>query len=87
MKEIVMSPEFEELPKSLIVEIVRSSLSQPNMALPLSLSSSQLAEPSDCELFTPWLQSLISQAHNMRTTSYIGVVFILATVMNNCWTH
>lgn len=47
MKEIVMSSEFEGLPKALIVEIMRSSLSQPTLALPMSSSSGQLVETSD----------------------------------------
>ena len=48
-KDIVMSSEFEELPKSLIVEIVRSSLNQPNMHVPMSGSSSQLGDTPDCK--------------------------------------
>ena len=48
-KDIVMSTEFEELPKSLIVEIVRSSLNQPTMALPSSSSSTQLVDAPDCK--------------------------------------
>ncbi|XP_067940064.1 leucine-zipper-like transcriptional regulator 1 [Watersipora subatra] len=46
-KEIVMSTEFEELPKSLIVEIVRSSLNQPVMMLALSGSTGQLTDAPD----------------------------------------
>lgn len=44
MKEIVMSSEFEDLPKSLIIEVMRSSLTQPAIGLPSSSSSNQLAE-------------------------------------------
>lgn len=44
MKEIVMSSEFEELPKSLIIEVMRSSLTQPTIGIPASSSSNQLTD-------------------------------------------
>jgi len=47
MKEVVMSADFEELPKTLIVEVVRSSLTQSSMGLTSSGSSTQLTEIPD----------------------------------------
>lgn len=50
MKEIWMSSEFEELPKSLIIEVMRSSLIQPTInSLHSTAAAGQAADSKEGE--------------------------------------
>lgn len=53
MKEIWLSSEFEQLPKSLILEVMRSSLTQPTVSsLSSSSSASQSSENREGECYS-----------------------------------
>jgi len=73
MKAIVMSSEFEELPKSLLVEVIRTSMTQP--ALSSSHSSNQIndLQESECIAFS---HSLLSGSTLALCTQNCGPSFI-----------